>query len=93
MNFTTKLELGVLALLWCSGNQEEKARFFCKLANPNGDEFITHTDKEVKFIFKKLFYFSKDLTDKYLNHKKKIMESAASVIKGLETPGGGYYEG
>ena len=35
LDWTTKLELGVIALLYCQGSLEDKARFFYDLANPN----------------------------------------------------------
>lgn len=34
INYTTKLEIGILALLWCQGSQKERTAFFLKLANP-----------------------------------------------------------
>ena len=34
INYTTKLEVGILALLWCQGTQKERTTFFLKLANP-----------------------------------------------------------
>jgi hypothetical protein len=70
------LEIGVLALLWCSGSQELKAKFMSNLANPKGDEFITHTGSELRFIFKKLLYFATGLPDKYTQHAKNTMEGA-----------------
>lgn len=75
-NYTTKLELGSLALLWCSGSQELKAKFLGNLANPRGDEFITHTGTELRFIFKKLLYFAVILPDKYYEHARRTMEGA-----------------
>ena len=32
MNYTTKLEIGILGLLWCTGSQKAKANFLYKLA-------------------------------------------------------------
>jgi len=47
------------------------------LANPKGDEFITHTGSELRFIFKKLLYFATGLPDKYTQHAKNTMEGAS----------------
>lgn len=68
LNWTTKLEVGILALIWCEGNIEDKARFFCELVNPPIDTSISKTiednkdaatgvsssDDELRFIFVKL---------------------------------------
>ena len=32
INYCTKLEIGILAILWCSGPQEAKAEFLYNLA-------------------------------------------------------------
>ena len=64
-DYTSKLELAILGLLWCSGTQEEKAKYFALLSDPAGSDTITHNSGEMKFIFKKLFYFSIDMAAKY----------------------------
>jgi len=46
------------------------------LANPKGDEFITHTGSELRFIFKKLLYFAIILPGKYNQHARNTMEGA-----------------
>jgi len=82
INYTTKLEVGALALLWCSGSQELKAKFMTNLANPRGDEFITHTGSELRFIFKKLLYNAVILPEKYYEHASQRMEGARRESKG-----------
>ena len=46
------------------------------LANPKGDEFITHTGPELRFIFKKLLYFAILLPSKYQQHARSTLEGA-----------------
>jgi hypothetical protein len=46
------------------------------LANPKGDEFITHTGSELRFIFKKLLYFAIHLPSKYHTLSRAVMEGA-----------------
>lgn len=46
------------------------------LANPKGDEFITHTGPELRFIFKKLLYFAIVLPSKYQQHARSTLEGA-----------------
>lgn len=53
-----------------------KAKFLSNLANPKGDEFITHTGSELRFIFKKLLYFAIVLPAKYQQYARSNMEGA-----------------
>lgn len=53
-----------------------KAKFLSNLANPKGDEFITHTGAELRFIFKKLLYFATHLPSKYQEHARSTLEGA-----------------
>ena len=73
-NYTTKLEIGCIALLWCSGSQDLKAKFMSNMANPRAEEFITHTGAELRFIFKKLLYCACSLPEKYSQHARASME-------------------
>ena len=77
-DYTSKLEVAVLGLLWCSGSQAAKARYLTELANPSGSDTITHQSGEMKFIFKKLFYYSIDMAAKY-NSMKAQMEQAVKA--------------
>ena len=65
INYTTKLEVGILALLWCDGTQKERTSFFSKLANPGNKNEIGCNDDELKFIFVKLLEYSTDLPLRY----------------------------
>lgn len=71
-DYTSKLEVAILGLLWCEGTQQQKAKYFTTLANPSGTSTITHQSGEMKFIFKKLFYFSIDMVAKYNNMKSQL---------------------
>ena len=62
---TTKLDVAILGLLWCYGTQEQKVFYFQKLANPLETKWITHQSKEMKYVFKKLFYYSIDMAAKF----------------------------
>ena len=44
------------------------------LANPRGEEFITHTGSELRFIFKKLLYFAIVLPAKYQSLSRNKLE-------------------
>ena len=35
ISYTSKLELGVLAFLWCTGTNRQKSSFLFKLVNPS----------------------------------------------------------
>ena len=59
--YVSKLELGVLALLWCSGTQQQKASFLFNLAAGDKD-VIYFDDPEMKFIFVKLLRFASNLS-------------------------------
>ena len=63
-NYTSKLELGVLGVLWCEGSHEDKVKFYGKLINPYNDDIIQNANKELKFTFCQLFFFSQDLPEK-----------------------------
>lgn len=65
INYTSKLELGILALLWCDGTHQQKVQFAIKLTNPNQVDQIGCTDDELKFIFVKLLEYSTDLPMRY----------------------------
>ena len=65
VNYTTQLEFGILGLLWCSDTQENKAKFFYKLVNPENNAKIAWTDKELKTMLQKFFYFSNEMVTKY----------------------------
>jgi hypothetical protein len=59
--FTTSISVGVLGLLWCTDTQEDKAHFLWKLINPHNDLRVAWSDKELKTVINKLFYFSNEL--------------------------------
>ena len=65
VNYTSKLEIGILGLLWCTGNQKEKAEAMFKLIASNGTKYVSCYDRELMFIFVKLLQFSIDLLSKY----------------------------
>ena len=65
INYTTKLEVGILALLWCQGSQNAKANYLYKLANPQKQDFIGWSDDELKFVFVKLLEYATDLPLRY----------------------------
>ena len=58
--YVSKLEISVLALLWCSGTRQQKAKFLYQLAAPNSQTLL-FDDPEMKFIFTKLLRFSWNL--------------------------------
>ena len=64
VKFTTQLELGILGILWCTDTQEAKAEFLYKLVNPKNNAVVAWTDKELKTVIDKLFYFSNELVTK-----------------------------
>ena len=66
--YLSKLELGILALLWCSGSQSSKASFLFNLAAPDKD-LILFDDPEMKFIFVKLLRYSANLPSYYEQYK------------------------
>lgn len=72
MNYTSKLEIGILGLLWCSGSQKEKAEVMFKLIASNGTKYVSCYDRELIFIFVKLLQFSIDLHFKYFSDFKDI---------------------
>ena len=61
INWTTKLEISILGLLWCRGTHKDKTRFLNKIINPNSNRIYSFADKELVLAFKKLFYISCDL--------------------------------
>ena len=65
INYTTKLEIGILALLWCQGDHHSKVFHFFNLANSKDYEYIGISDDELKFIFVKLLVYSTDLPVRY----------------------------
>lgn len=78
INYTTKLEIGILALLWCQGSQKDRTAFFLKLANPVELDQIGCTDDELKFIFVKLLEYSTDLP---LRYEQAFMDISAESIQ------------
>ena len=64
----SKLEIGVLALLMCHGDQTQKAEFFYYLINPDLSNYIDKYDKELRLIFHRLIYFSIDLPQRYTKY-------------------------
>jgi len=65
INYTTKLEVGILGLLWCTGSQKAKANFIYKLAQPDDDPNVAWNDDELKIIFVRLVHFSIDTPSKW----------------------------
>ena len=57
-NFTSKLELGCLALIWCEGSHLDKANFLYELSDKKAG-------KEFQLIFVKLIYYAVNLPDLY----------------------------
>ena len=80
-DYTSKLEVAVLGLLWCSGSQDSKARYLAALANPSGSDTITHQSGEMRFIFKKLFYYSIDMAAKYTQVKAQMEHAGKSDFR------------
>ncbi len=72
VNYTSKLEIGILGLLWCSGNQKEKTEEMFKLIASNGTKYVSCYDRELIFIFVKLLQFSIDLQSKYFSDFKDV---------------------
>lgn len=91
INYTTKLEVGILALLWCQGTQKQRTAFFLKLANPIMSENIGCTDDELKFIFVKLLEYSTDLPLRYEQAFMDISRESitAHPATNLSAQGGG----
>lgn len=73
--YTTKLELGVLACLWCTGTHQEKIEFLMALAFPENNSLVTAQDDELLFVFVKLLEFSNDLPLRYC----KVFEDVPST--------------
>ena len=48
LNWTTKLEVGILALIWCEGTVEDKSRFFFELVKKPIDTSILKTVEDNK---------------------------------------------
>lgn len=65
INYCTKIELGVLAIIWCSGTQQAKAEFLFNLASSGSEQSISWSDEELKLIFVKLLQFATDLPLRY----------------------------
>ena len=80
MNYTTKLEVGILALLWCKGNHKSKAKHFFNLANSKNYEYIGLSDDELKFIFVKLLIYSTDLPVRYENDFQFALEKKSKIL-------------
>ena len=74
-NYVCKLDMGVLALLWCSGSQKSRARLLNKLINPKDKKHIRINNKELEYVFKKLIYFSIDLPEQYIANIHSIKEA------------------
>ena len=41
INYTSKLEMAILAILWCQGTVREKAEYLCNLVSQESDEIIS----------------------------------------------------
>jgi len=78
INHFTKLEVGILALIWCEGSQAEKARFLYSLANSKNNPAISWSDDELKFIFLKILHFSTDLPIRYADNFKQFQQLSQS---------------
>lgn len=65
INHVSKLEIGILAILWCQGTPKDKAAFLYKLANWKDNDDIAWSDDEIKFIFVKLLEYSTDVPFRY----------------------------
>lgn len=92
INYTTKLEVGILALLWCDGTQKERTSYFTKLANPGNKNEIGCNDDELKFIFVKLLEYSTDLPLRYEQafmdiSSESIMAQPANNLSARDNPG------
>ena len=61
-----------MGILWCYGSQDAKAQFLSKLINQAGSKWVVENGKELKMIFKKIFYLSIDMPVKYAQLKDKI---------------------
>ena len=85
-SYTSKLELGVLAFIWCSGTSKQKSKFLFQLANPCDEYEIQWSDDELKFIFLKILQFSTDLPLRYFEQTPEftIEEIINEEIKHLE---------
>lgn len=93
INYTTKIEVGILALLWCDGTQKERTAFFTQLANPSGRNEIGCNDDELKFIFVKLLEYSTDLPLRYEQafmdiSNESIMAQPANNLDGRDAAAG-----
>lgn len=64
-SYSSKLELGVLAFLWCSGTSKQKSKFLFQLANPSDQFEISWSDDELKFVFLKILQYSTELPLRY----------------------------
>ena len=67
--YVSKFEITILALLWCQGSQEDKARALLNiigttLTEDGEEEVELMTNELLQLAFKKLLYFSNDLPRK-----------------------------
>ena len=94
INITSKLEFGVMGLLWCQGTQDEKADFMYNLTCPVNEDVKVWSENNFKIIFKKLFFYSIDLPELYAgqffefgeieNEKSSLKEISEAKDKMIE---------
>ena len=65
INYTSKLEIAILAILWCQGTVREKAQYLCTLVTKDNDESISLNNQDLQFAFIKLLQFGYDLPSRY----------------------------
>ena len=82
LDWTTRLEIGSVALLWCQGSLKDKADFFYDLVNP-GDVVregqltgVAWSDDELKLVFVKLLQMSTDMPERYKQAFKVVCEES-----------------
>ena len=76
---TSKMEVGVLALLWCQGTKREKAEFLANLVQQDKEKDISWKNKDLLFMFEKLFYYSYDMTLKYSTNMMETSTKQYSI--------------
>lgn len=81
INCTSKLEIGILALIWCEGSMQQKASFFTSLLNTSlgSKETISSDSEQLRFIFVKIMEYSTDLPLRYDEVFDDVTSGAAAA--------------
>lgn len=81
INCTSKLEIGILALIWCEGSLQQKASFLTSLLNTSkaSKQTVSCNSELLRFIFVKILEFSTDLPLRYDEVFEDVTTGAAEV--------------